>query len=92
MPATPRFAVVAFAGMLLWLGALATVAPARAGERAGAPAGRLVDTPLCGVDAPTFRAIARERPAIGSVRFPGGARFGFLVAAPCRPAARPFEV
>lgn len=78
-----RLAGVAFAGLLIWLGAFA--APATAAERSG-------EIDACRIVAPSFQPSAPHRALPDAARFAGGATLRYLVAAPCPRAPSPFDV
>ena len=84
---TPRFAGLAFAGLLIWLGAFG--APATAAEAASA---RLGDIDACRIVAPRFEPMAPHSAPLAAVKFAGGAKLRFLVAAPCPRARPPIDV
>lgn len=84
---TPRLAGLAFAGLLIWLSAFG--APATAAEAASARPG---DIDACRIVAPRFEPTAPHNAPIAAVRFAGGAKLRFLVAAPCPRARPPLDV
>jgi hypothetical protein len=76
-----RSAGAAFAGLLIWLGGLGAPATAAA----------ISDIDGCGIVSPTFEPMALRRAPLDAVRFVGGAKLRFLVAAPCPRAIPPFD-
>jgi hypothetical protein len=89
----PRLASLAFAGVWLWIGALAH--PAAASEAASAiapPAARLGAFLSCRVVSPQFQAKGPARIRPDDVRFLGGAQLRSLVGAPCPRRWAPVDV
>ncbi len=84
MPILTCLAAAAFAGLLLWTGALAS--PAKATEAAtaiAAPAARAGEADGCRIVAPRFAPNAHARGPATEVNFLGGAKLRFPVATPC---------
>ncbi|HXT07362.1 MAG TPA: hypothetical protein VN715_10550 [Roseiarcus sp.] len=91
----PRLASLAFAfaGVWLWIGALAQ--PAAASEAASAiapPAVRLGEALSCRILSPQFQANGRARITPEDIHFLGGAKLRSLVGAPCPHRSQPIDV
>ncbi len=93
MPILTRLAAAAFAGLLLWTGALAS--PAAASEAAtaiAAPAARAGEAEGCRIAQPNFEPSAHAKAPAEAVNFLGGAKLRFPVATPCQRQNRDIDV
>ena len=89
----PRFASLAFAGVWLWIGAIAH--PAAATEAASAiapPAARLGAFLSCRIVSPQFQANGPAHLTPEDVRFIGGAQLRSLVGTPCPRPSEPIDI
>ena len=93
MTAKPHLVSLAFAGALLWSGAIAGSASAsEAATTLKPPAARLGEIDVCRILFPWYQPVRRAQAEVEAARFLGGAELRFLVAAPCKRAAAPVDV